>query len=163
MWQKSQRGFCEIQDGFFSCDFLWSVLFMNGGCFFFSLLSVWEKFQLTAWDKDNSATGVGVHIEQCLSSKREINRGWLFRKKRKKEKSSIPNEFNTLPFMFFFFLIPSADRSSCAFPACRHIKNPRPNRPNKRLTRSGKRERKIQSLTNDKEWHWQVFIVKLQI
>lgn len=67
------------------------------------------------------------------------------------------------PSVFSLLPVPSADRSSCALAACRHIKKPRPNRPNKRLTRSGTRERKIQSLTNDKEWHWQAFIVKLQI
>lgn len=62
-----------------ACDLPWSVLFMKGGCFFFhqcakkflTFLSgfLFSSSSLTARDKDNSATGVGVHWEQCLSSK----------------------------------------------------------------------------------------------
>lgn len=40
-----------------------------------------------------------------------------------------------------FLLVSSADRSSCALPACRHIRKRWPSRPNRRLTRSGTGER----------------------
>lgn len=55
-------------------QYVWSFLIcpMNKQrlVLFSSSISLRKKFQLTAQDKDNSVTGVGVHREQCLSSNR---------------------------------------------------------------------------------------------
>lgn len=123
---------CRWPQIFSDLSYLWKVV----GSFFPSISVrevshilcgfLFSSSSLTAWDKDNTTAGVGVHKEQCLLSKRQINRGWLFRKKKKKEKSSIANEFNSSLHSHFFSSCPISWQELLCAPSMRTLKTPDP-------------------------------------